>query len=317
MDRRDLEGLTRDELLALARSAGVDGAEWLSREELVVALGRGSGLGRLGLFDRARALLDKARELGRTLTGTPPISPTSSAASDSGGTPDDGDDHDAPPDEPGAPRFETLTMAEVYAAQGLADDARRIASALLARDPDHPGARALLDRLAEQALPADAGDEPPAAYGQDIACLHLVRPDVLYAWWEVTPDGRGRAQGLLGAPGQLTLRLSTATANGAHLRDTPIDDQPVGDLFLRDVMTDARHRVAVGLLGPEGRFAPIAHSQPLWTPRVEPCPDTRIEWMEVPLAAGGRTVSPPQPTRRAEADLREQGRAHRRASGGA
>ena len=315
MDRRDLESLTRDELLALARSAGVDGAEWLSREELAMALTRGSSVGPLGLFDRARALLDRARELGRTLTRTPPTSPTAKTVSH--GAAEEEDDHDgAPPDESGPPRFETLTMAEVYAAQGLPDDARRIASALLERDPENAGARALLDRLPEQGLPEDAAAEPPAAYGQDLTCLHLVRPDVLYAWWEVTQGGQSRAQGLLGEPGRLTLRLFTATATGTSLRDSPVDDQAVGDLFLRDVATDARHRVAVGLLGPGGRFVPIAHSRSLWTPRQEPCPDTRLEWMEVPLTAGSRTVSPPQPTRRTIPDLREQGRAHRRASGG-
>ncbi len=164
MDRHELDRLTRDELLGMARAAGIDGAEWLSREELVASLARGTIPGQpRGLFDRARALLDKARELGKTLgRGSRPPEP---AAPPPPPAPRAPPAPPSPPPAPGAPAggasFETLTMAEVYASQGHVAEARRIAQAVLARDPESAEARALLARLPETGPEEDRSTPDP------------------------------------------------------------------------------------------------------------------------------------------------------------
>lgn len=58
----------------------------------------------------------------------------------------------------------TVTLAEIYAAQGHADRARAVLAQLLAREPSHAAARRLLDRL-DQAAPGAAPDAaaPPVA----------------------------------------------------------------------------------------------------------------------------------------------------------
>ena len=57
--------------------------------------------------------------------------------------------------------FETLTHARIRAAQGDRSGARRIARAILDRDPKDEGARALLDALgAASDLPTDEIEEP-------------------------------------------------------------------------------------------------------------------------------------------------------------
>jgi hypothetical protein len=52
-------------------------------------------------------------------------------------------------------------------------------------------------------------------------------------------------------------------------------------------------RVAVGLLSPEGYFAPIAHSSLVRVPYAEPGPEGAVEWMEVlPGRSRGRDREP-------------------------
>jgi hypothetical protein len=313
MDRHELDLLTRDELLGLARAAGIDGVEWLSREELVTLLARGSIPGRTrGIFDRARAFIDRARELGRTFgRASRPPEPASPPAPPTPTTPP------APPGPPpvvpaGPPgRFETLTMAEVYASQGHVREARRIAQGILARDPENAEARALLARLPEPSAEGaqDDAPAPPARYDEDVVGLVLLGPDVLYAYWEVTDTGQARARGLLGEDGHLVLRLSTATVLGLVTRDEEV--APVGDLVVHGASADARHRAAVGLVGEGGRFVPIEHSAPATTPPAGPSTDTRLEWVEVSLPPASPEIQRPEPGRATPAELRAQAEARR------
>jgi len=321
MDRHELDRLTRDELLGMARAAGIDGAEWLSREELVASLARGTIPGQpRGLFDRARALLDKARELGKTFGRAsrppepaappppPPPAPPAPRAPTPPATP-------TPGTPAGGASFETLTMAEVYASQGHVAEARRIAEAVLARDPESAEARALLARLPESGPEEDRrAPDPPVSYGDDVVGLVLLGPDAPFCYWEVTDEGRSRARGLLGEEGRLTLRLVTATAAGTTLRDEAA--APIGELQVHGAAADARIRAAVGLVGAGGRFVPIAHSTPVTTPPSGPSADTRIEWVEVTLPPASPEVRRPEPGPTTPAELRAQGQAHRRLVGG-
>lgn len=305
MERRhELEAMTRDELLALARDAGIDGAEWQSREELVASLSRTPAAGRVsGIFDRAKALLDRARELGKSFRAAsrPPDPPTPAAdPPDAPKSAPAGDEDTGPPPASTGARFETLTMAEVHASQGLVAEARRIAQAVLAREPDNAEAKALLARLAE---PSTAVEPLEAAWGEDTVDLLLVRPDLLYCAWEITGEGRALTSGRLGEEGRLTLRHFTATGAGGVHEDEEVGEAEtvamggsVGEVFLPAV-PDARHRVAIGLLGGGGRFVPVAHSACVTTPRAEPSGDRRVDWVEVRMAPGGDTAQRPLPRR--------------------
>jgi hypothetical protein len=141
----------------------------------------------------------------------------------------------------------------------------------------------------------------------------MVEPTLLYAYWEITGEGRGRAQAALGEAGLLCLRIFSAGAHGTSTRDQDVYEE-VGEWFLHGMATGARHRAAIGLRGGSGKFVPIAHSGPMWTPLPEPSPDTRVEWMEVRIP-GGRTITPvpPQILGKTTADVRAQALARRRA----
>ena len=155
MQRRDVEGLTREELIAEAERLGVPRPRVLTQPELIdEILARSARSERersraRGFLGRARDLLARVVERGlhlpdaaRALRGSPPPEPW-------------------PPPPPPLP---TVTLAEIYAAQGHLERALAVLDDVLAREPDHEGARQLRARLVEQAKRPRgkrSGEAPP------------------------------------------------------------------------------------------------------------------------------------------------------------
>lgn len=142
MNRSELEQLDRDTLIVRAEEAGVSRARILTRPELVdeLLLRSAADLATKqrarGLFGRARDLLARVVERGlhlpdaadriRSLGGVPIVNRPSAPAA-----------------------LPTLTLAEIYAAQGHRARAIETLERVLAREPDHTPARALLGQLAD------------------------------------------------------------------------------------------------------------------------------------------------------------------------
>jgi hypothetical protein len=80
------------------------------------------------------------------------------------------------------------------------------------------------------------------------------------------------------------MRLFTTVASAAgverHIQDIDLPWNH-GRRYLQSPRPGAHLRVAVGLLSPEGYFAPIAHSSLIRVPSPEPGPAGPVEWMEV------------------------------------
>ncbi|WP_437777235.1 tetratricopeptide repeat protein [Sorangium sp. So ce1097] len=144
MERRELDGLTREELIARAEGLGVPRPRVLTKAELVdEILARATQSeperARLrGFLGRARDLLSRVVERGlhmpetaRALRGEPPP------------------EEQWPPPPP--PPLPTTTLAEIYAAQGHTDRAIAVLDEILARAPHHEEARQLRARLIEEA----------------------------------------------------------------------------------------------------------------------------------------------------------------------
>jgi len=140
MDRSELERLDRDTLIARAEASGVTRARILTRpeliDELLVRTTRGEDLPRVrGLFGRARDLLARVIERGlhlpdaaerlRNKTQPPPVFRSTAAP------------------------LPTVTLAEIYAAQGHRDRAIDTLRTLLDEEPEHAAASALLERLVD------------------------------------------------------------------------------------------------------------------------------------------------------------------------
>jgi hypothetical protein len=160
LERSQLEQLDRDTLIARAQASGVSRARILTRPELIDELllrtTSTDDLPRVrGLFGRARDLLARVIERGlhlpdaaerlRTKMQAPPVTLRSAAAP-----------------------LPTLTLAEIYAAQGHRERAIGTLRTLLLDEPEHAAARALLAQLEDAAykgpkarlLPPE-DEEPP------------------------------------------------------------------------------------------------------------------------------------------------------------
>lgn len=151
MDRQKLEGLTREELVALAGELGIVRPRSLTVPELIdeivsrtAANERDKARSR-GWLGRARSLLASVIERGlhlpdvaKALRNAPstrpwPVAPTPLA---------------------------TMTLAEIYAAQGHMDKALQILDEIITREPEHADARSLRQRLQAQSGSGKKAETP-------------------------------------------------------------------------------------------------------------------------------------------------------------
>ncbi|WP_437568499.1 tetratricopeptide repeat protein [Sorangium sp. So ce542] len=148
MERRELDGLTREELIARAEGLGVPRPRVLTKAELVdeilarTAQGEPERARLRGFLGRARDLLSRVVERGLHMPET--------ARALRG---------EAPPEQwppPPPPPRATTTLAEIYASQGHTDRAIAVLDEILEREPQHEDARRLRERLIEQAQRAQA-----------------------------------------------------------------------------------------------------------------------------------------------------------------
>jgi hypothetical protein len=138
MQRQDLERMTREQLIAHAERLGIPRPRVLTQPELVdEIIGRTTSererTKARGWLGRARDLLAKVVEKGLHL-------PEAARA-----LRQDEKSWPAPP-----PPLPTVTLAEIYAAQGHLDRAIGVLDEVLGREPDHREARSLRERFVEQ-----------------------------------------------------------------------------------------------------------------------------------------------------------------------
>ena len=155
MNRTELERLDRDSLISRAEASGVVRARILTRPELIDELIQrstqpGEVVRARGLFGRARDLLARVIERGLHL---PDAAERLRGARSSS----------PPPVRPGAP-LPTVTLAEIYAAQGHRDRAVDTLNNVLEREPEHAAARKLIERLQDASY---EGPTPPPLPPED------------------------------------------------------------------------------------------------------------------------------------------------------
>ncbi|WP_437294704.1 hypothetical protein [Sorangium sp. So ce426] len=162
MERRELDGLTREELIARAEGLGVPRPRLLTKVELIdeiVARTAQSEPERArlrGFLGRARDLLSRVVERGLHMPET--------ARALRGEAPPE----QWPPPPPPPPPRSTTTLAEIYASQGHTDRAIAMLDEILARAPEDEDARRLRERLIESAARGQgAGVEARDADAED------------------------------------------------------------------------------------------------------------------------------------------------------
>jgi len=315
MVRSELEALDRDALVARADAAGVAGAKRLTKPELVDELLKRDpspeSKRARGLLGLARDLLSRVIERGLHL-------------------PDAAERfRSKPPARTGPSRspeaVPTVTLAEIYAAQGHRDKAVATLERVLASDPQNPTALTLLARLKDASVPLpppvapepeeepqgssvtakkddedkveepasmlDAGEPLPPKYDVDECVAMPVDPTTIYVYWEL----RDETLSLLRKEGEgsvaLRVLVIVPTWDGPKVATRDIDvHSAVGDWFLRELPEGAVVRVAVGWRSQDG-FVPAAH-----TYAVEPTPETRspvvadllVRWTPWGIQAAGQ-----------------------------
>ncbi len=145
MERKDLEALSREELIARAEAVGVVRPRSLTIPELIddilSATQRGADRKR-GWFGRARDLLTSV--IDRGLAGEPRARRG-----------------DGRPAAPAPPPLPTVTLAEIYAAQGHLERAITTLDQVLAKEPGHSDAEGLRTRFREQLQKTKPSTPPP------------------------------------------------------------------------------------------------------------------------------------------------------------
>lgn len=307
MDRSELLGETRDALIERGRRAGILRPELLTRAEIVDELVKRAEpdparqRAARGLLGRARDLIASVVERGLHLPETAekirhiPVSAT------------------PPPPQPVA----TVTLAEIYVAQGYRDRALAILDEVLAREPEHEPASALRARLVEGDPPRDrdaAGpvgssehavaavsaprsgngkatappmldDAPlPQRYEVDEVVALPVDPTTAYVYWEVRDDTLAAARSL--SAGRLALRVEAAIDGGETKVREIIPDPGAGDTFVYGLPAGARLTVTLGWRA--GRdFSPLAAASPAATAHATPAwrvADRVVTWSPDPKA---------------------------------
>ncbi|HEX3854783.1 MAG TPA: tetratricopeptide repeat protein [Polyangiaceae bacterium] len=135
----DLERMNREQLTLKARVLGVERPELMTRVELRDEIVRRSEPDPVKQ-KRARGFLGVARDLVASVVEAGLNLPDAAAIIRGEGTREG--------DWKGPPPVATVTLAEIYAAQGHLDRALRMLDEVLAKEPDHDAARSLRDRLA-------------------------------------------------------------------------------------------------------------------------------------------------------------------------
>jgi hypothetical protein len=146
-----LDQLSREELIVRARALGARRPEVMTRLELrdeIVRLGEADPTVRR----RTRGWLGVARDLVASVVDSGLNLPGAAAAIRGEGKPEH--------EWQGPPPVATLTLAEIYVAQGHTDRALAVLAEVLSNEPDHAAALALRDRIERRGEPQRV---PPAA----------------------------------------------------------------------------------------------------------------------------------------------------------
>src|SRR5258708_1730162 len=143
----DLDALLKKDLVARAEALGIDGASKYTKVELVDEIRRAEGKRSRGLLGKARDLLKDVVEKGIAATQTASLAtpaPAKREAREARVSATAAKKKIAAPPPPPVP---TITLAEIYLAQGHAARAKAIVREVLRGTPDDSAAKALLAKI--------------------------------------------------------------------------------------------------------------------------------------------------------------------------
>jgi len=167
-------------------------------------------------------------------------------------------------DAPG-PTFHTVTMAEILLGQDLITEAAEVLEQLEQENAEDPRVRKLGIRIADRQKAGISDQHPIKESGADMVSLELNERAILITW-ELTDDGLALAKRRVRFSGNQILRLFTASGGPRGVRKSTRDFElthRAAIMSLDGAPTPSVHVAAVGFLGLNGAFVPLASSPPL------------------------------------------------------
>jgi hypothetical protein len=164
----------------------------------------------------------------------------------------------------GAP-FDTVSMAEILLEQGELSKAREMVDRLAEREPQNERTAALAERVAAR----ESGGEPlqvaVAPRGLDRVSLSCDRSALRIAW-ELTDEGLALGRRRVRYSGAAVVRLLTILHGPRGVRRVFRDmeiEHDCGETTIHGPAAPAVYVAALGYLGRNGTFAPLARCSPL------------------------------------------------------
>lgn len=163
--------------------------------------------------------------------------------------------------------FDTVAMAQILLDQHMMEEASEMIRRLVESSSEDPRTAALLARIEEKTRLGETEQVEVARQGIDSMILRR-GPGSIEAGWELTDEGLGIARRRVRYSGIPIIRLFTAAAGPRGVRKT-YNDVELVRLCARQVFPGlprpAIHVAAVGFLGNNGAFVPLARSTTLST----------------------------------------------------
>ncbi len=160
--------------------------------------------------------------------------------------------------------FATAAMAEILLGQDLVREAAEIIGRLSRAHPGDPRVACLEERLEERLARGEALQIPEPEEGRDRISLAF-EASALCASWELSDAGLAVAKRKVRYSGHAVVRLFTAAVGPRGVRKALADleiKHKAGRVELRGLPRPAVHVAAVGFLGRNGAFVPLARSAP-------------------------------------------------------
>ena len=161
--------------------------------------------------------------------------------------------------------FTTVAMAEILMVQDLVKEASEVIARLEIQHPDDERVRELRKRMSQKMGLGLKPQVPATASHLDRIMLQF-KEDILHIEWELTPSGLDLAKRTVRYSGNSIIRLFSAAPGPRGVRTTVRDlflELNVGSQEISGTARGAVHTAAVGFLGRNGAFVPMARALPV------------------------------------------------------
>ncbi|MBN2715352.1 MAG: hypothetical protein JXX14_05825 [Deltaproteobacteria bacterium] len=161
--------------------------------------------------------------------------------------------------------FTTVAMAEILMVQDLVKEASEVIARLEQTHPDDERVKALRRRMSQKMGMGLKSQCPAVEKGFDRIHLHF-SDDTLHIEWELTDDGLALAKRTVRYSGFSIVRLFSAVPGPRGVRTSVRDlilELNTGQQDISGTAKGAVHTAAVGFLGRNGAFVPMARALPI------------------------------------------------------